>query len=134
MMHGLSCSVACGIFVDQRLNLCLLDWQVDSLPLSHQGRQHHLFIACSSTTELFTVSTGIAHPDIACWAFPSVFSLPECSPASSLPLSPTHFSAFCSTFTPRWSFPRFLQVELFAHFEFPQYCPYNFYFGNYTML
>ena len=35
--HGLSCSTACGIFPDQGWNLCLLNWQVDSLPLSHQG-------------------------------------------------------------------------------------------------
>ena len=34
---GLSCSVACGIFLDQGSNPCLLHWQVDSLPLSHQG-------------------------------------------------------------------------------------------------
>ena len=27
-----------GIFPDQGSNLCLLHWQVDSLPLSHQGR------------------------------------------------------------------------------------------------
>ena len=33
---GLSCSVACGIFPDQGLNLCLLHWPADSLPLSHQ--------------------------------------------------------------------------------------------------
>ena len=31
--HRLSCSMACGIFPDQGLNL---HWQVDSLPLSHQ--------------------------------------------------------------------------------------------------
>ena len=36
-MHGLSCSVARGIFLDQGSNLCLLHWQADSLPLSHQG-------------------------------------------------------------------------------------------------
>ena len=35
--HGLSCSVACGIFPDQGLNPCLLHWQVYSLTLSHQG-------------------------------------------------------------------------------------------------
>ena len=28
---------ACGIFLDQELNLSLLHWWVDSLPLSHQG-------------------------------------------------------------------------------------------------
>ena len=32
-----SCSSACGILLDQGLNSCLLDGQVDSLPLSHQG-------------------------------------------------------------------------------------------------
>ena len=36
--HGFSCSWACGIFPDQGLKLCLLHWQVNSLPLSHQGR------------------------------------------------------------------------------------------------
>ena len=35
--HGISCSVACGIFPDQGLNPCSLHWQADSLPLSHQG-------------------------------------------------------------------------------------------------
>ena len=35
--HGFSCSSACGISPDQGWNPCLLHWQVDSLPLSHQG-------------------------------------------------------------------------------------------------
>ena len=35
--HGLSCSVACGIFPDQGSNLCPLHWQADSQPLRHQG-------------------------------------------------------------------------------------------------
>ena len=38
MAHGLSCSAARGIFLDQGLNPCLLLQQVYSLPLSHQGR------------------------------------------------------------------------------------------------
>ena len=29
--------MACGILLTERSNLCLLHWQVDSLPLSHQG-------------------------------------------------------------------------------------------------
>ena len=33
---GFSCSAICGIFLDQGLNPCLLDWQADSLPLIHQ--------------------------------------------------------------------------------------------------
>ena len=35
--HGLSCSAACGIFLDQGSNLCPLHWQADSQPLRHQG-------------------------------------------------------------------------------------------------
>ena len=41
-MHGLNCSSACGIFPDQGSNPCLVHWQVDSLPLSHQGIPHLL--------------------------------------------------------------------------------------------
>ena len=35
--HGLSRSMAFGILPDQGSNPCILHWQVDSLPLSHQG-------------------------------------------------------------------------------------------------
>ena len=35
--HGLSCSQACGIFLDQESNPCPLHWQADSYPLRHQG-------------------------------------------------------------------------------------------------
>ena len=36
---GLSCSTACGIFLDQGSNPCLLHWQADSYRLYHQGSQ-----------------------------------------------------------------------------------------------
>ena len=39
MVVVFSCSVACGILLDQGSNPCLLHWQADSLPLSHQGSQ-----------------------------------------------------------------------------------------------
>ena len=42
--HGRSCSTACGIFPDQGSNLCLLHWQADSLPLSHQGSPRQKFM------------------------------------------------------------------------------------------
>ena len=35
--HGVGCSAPCGIFPTQGSNLCLLRWQVDPLPPSHQG-------------------------------------------------------------------------------------------------
>ena len=37
MARVLRRSEACGIFPDQALNLCLLHWQANSLPLSQQG-------------------------------------------------------------------------------------------------
>ena len=40
MAHGFSCSPACGIFLDQGSNCCLLHCKADSwtrLPLDHQG-------------------------------------------------------------------------------------------------
>ena len=42
--HRLSCSITCGIFLDQKSNLCPLHWQVDSYPLCHQGSP---IISCS---------------------------------------------------------------------------------------
>ena len=39
-VHRPNCSAACGIFPDQRLNLCLLHWQADSLP----GTPQDLFL------------------------------------------------------------------------------------------
>ena len=41
MVHRLSCSSICGIFLDQGSNLCLLHWQADFLPLSHQQSRTH---------------------------------------------------------------------------------------------
>ena len=37
VVHGPSCSAACGIFPDQGSNPCPLHWQADSQPLRHQG-------------------------------------------------------------------------------------------------
>ena len=36
--HRLCCSAACGVF------LCLLNWQADSLPLSHLGSPSNFFL------------------------------------------------------------------------------------------
>ena len=41
--HGLCCSTACGIFLDLGWNSCLLHWQADSLPLSHQDSLECIF-------------------------------------------------------------------------------------------
>ena len=52
VVRGLSCSAARGIFPDQGLNLRLLNWQVDSLPLSHQGRPFTTFY--NKVVDVFT--------------------------------------------------------------------------------
>ena len=39
LQHRLSYSTACGIFLDQGWNPCLLPWEAGSLLLSHQGNQ-----------------------------------------------------------------------------------------------
>ena len=49
--HRLSCFKACGIFLDQGSNPCFLHWQVDSLPVSHQGRPQDTFIHLKNLEE-----------------------------------------------------------------------------------
>ena len=43
VVNGLSCSSVCGIFLDQGWNPCPVHWQVNSLPLSHQGSPSYAF-------------------------------------------------------------------------------------------
>ena len=38
--HRLTCSEACGIFLDQGLNLCPLHWEVGSYPPDRKGSHH----------------------------------------------------------------------------------------------
>ena len=38
VVHGLSCSSTCEIFLDLRLNPCVLHWQGDSLPWNRRER------------------------------------------------------------------------------------------------
>ena len=53
---GVSCSAACGIFLDQGLNLCSLHWQADSYPLYNQGSPCNFFVmgSLSLLPHLFT--------------------------------------------------------------------------------
>ena len=47
--HGLSCSAACGMFLDQGSNPCPLHWQADSQPLCHQGNPKDAFLTNKPT-------------------------------------------------------------------------------------
>ena len=52
-------SAACGILPDQESNPCLLHWQADSLPLSHEGSPP--FIGLSKWTESFLKARMKSH-------------------------------------------------------------------------
>ena len=45
VVHGFSCSTACGLFSDQGSNRCLLHWQADSLLLSPKGSPCPMFFS-----------------------------------------------------------------------------------------
>ena len=51
--HRLSCSVACGIFPDQGLNSCPLNWHVHSYSVCYQG---------SPTISVFTLKNHVVPP------------------------------------------------------------------------
>ena len=73
--HGLSCSVVCGIFLDQELNQCPLHWQMDSYPLYHQRSSvlfFYLFHRCGGTVYFHSRKDKI----IFSFSPPFPFSLP----------------------------------------------------------
>ena len=64
VMQGLSCSVACGIFLDQGLNSRPLHWQTDSYPLHHRGsptRNSFSSVELLSRVQLFATPCIAAH-------------------------------------------------------------------------
>ena len=65
--HGPSCSAACGIFPDQGLNTCCLNWQADSRPLHHQG--------CPVVRFLIAVSISVLVTGLIIFSSSSCFSL-----------------------------------------------------------
>ena len=48
-----------GIFPTQGLNVCLLDWQADSLPLSHRGSPTQDFLLLSSPAVILKPKLGL---------------------------------------------------------------------------
>ena len=66
VVHGPSCSAACGILPDQGSNPCPLHWQADSQPLRHQGSPvlglcccARAFSSCSERGLLFVAVHGL---------------------------------------------------------------------------
>ena len=59
MMHGLTCSKAGGIFLDQRLKLCPLHWQMDSLSTVPPGKSDFSFFNIEFQVSFLTL---LFHP------------------------------------------------------------------------
>ena len=78
------CYMACGIFLNQGLNLCLLHWQVDSLPLSQQGSPTTFFKA---NPNMFILILGILHGPITAGSRISVENKPLFELSTALPTS-----------------------------------------------
>ena len=77
MAHGFSCSMACGIFWDRGVNLCLLHWQLDSYPLRHQEIPSFFFSLNFTYSIWFPVWVlVVCHPifSVPC-AFPNFSSI-----------------------------------------------------------
>ena len=53
MAHRLSCSLACGICLDQGLNPCPLHWQADPYLLHHQGSPLGSLLKIKETSNLW---------------------------------------------------------------------------------
>ena len=90
MVHGLSCSAACGIFLDQGLNPCPLHWQADSAP---PGKPLPV---------TFTVTTCACHPrhPSHCSPYHLSQSLSPLSPLDRHHLSPVSSPALPISTTP----------------------------------
>ena len=87
--QGLSCSTACGIFLDQRLNPCLLHWQADSLPLAPPGK-HHKFSSVQFSYSVVSnslKSQGLQHAMLPCPSTPGASSNSCPSSQSIVPFS-----------------------------------------------
>ena len=93
LVHGLSCSVASGIFPDQGSYQCLLHWPVDSSPLSHQG-----------SPVINSLSANFPPPYLCS---PALSSTWKPHPSSSVPIFPSFTipstESTCSSF---WIFSR----------------------------
>ena len=82
---GLSWSLTCEDFLDQESNLCLLNWQADSLPLSHHWSPQINFLKQKKKGKKkkdFSIHSSICngYPDSAAknfsfWSFYPNFSL-----------------------------------------------------------
>ena len=100
--HGLSYPKTCGIFPDQGLNLCSLNWQVDSKPLDHQ-RSPLIFISVLFSCSVMSHSLQLQHARLPGACSNSCPSSRWCHPTILSSVIP--FSACLQSFPASGSFP-----------------------------
>ena len=71
VVHGLSCSTSCRIFLDQGSNLCLLHWQVDST--ESPGKPSHEVLGVMSY-----VAIGSLELHCGMWEYLAPITLTTC--------------------------------------------------------
>ena len=67
--HELSCFEICGIILDQGSNPYLLHWQVDSLPLNHQGSPQIHYYPFHLEVPGFSMGSVFHYNSQNVWAF-----------------------------------------------------------------
>ena len=67
--HRFSCSVACGVFLDQGSNPCYLHRQVDSYPLYHQGIPFLKFYLFIWLHQVLVAAHGIFNLHFSLWGY-----------------------------------------------------------------
>ena len=102
--HGVSCSAACGIFLDEGSNLYLLHWQADSLSQIHLGSPSLAFLIDS----LFFLAYSFHHQDYLFFYYCSLSGI------TFLVVSfkgPCFSGNMCLSVTPRRPQPRLLSTQ-----------------------
>ena len=117
---GVSCSMTGGILLDQGLNPCLLHWQADPIPLSHQWSLLIYFLSfVLAQFENFFFFCLIYHLDPMVVKKPDRHPMGILSSTSSFPVTPTPQYPRCLHTCIAWSSEN-------VHAEGPFFHPYYF--------
>ena len=112
--RGLSCFAVCGILPDQGLKPCPLHGQVDSLPLSHQGRSPLILIK-DKFFALYKVKRHLAPAHLSYL----MFHIPPSTPPQALSVSLSHIHM--RTHTPPTSTPTHTHIRPPTHTHSPHH-------------
>ena len=112
MVHGFSCSAACGIFPDRGLNPCLLHWQADPVPVNQRT-----YVKCLNQTCLLSFIYSLLP------SFSSMYQMAGLEQDTGTMASHFESSASSLTILPWWEtvcshHPAQIKESLNAHHSF----------------